>query len=75
MVCNSGLVFGSGDGIYRLVKNCKVISFPEVKLPRFPEGIGLKMQTEGKEWQDGAGGLRDRTADGGCLSNGGGRFL
>ena len=31
MVYNSGLVFGSGDGIYRLVKNCKVISLPKVR--------------------------------------------
>lgn len=39
MVCNSGLVFGSGNGIYRLVKNCKVISLLKVKLPCFPAGI------------------------------------
>ena len=31
MVYNSGLVFDSGDGIYRLFNNCKVISLPKVK--------------------------------------------
>lgn len=44
MVYNSGLVFGSGDGIYRLVKNCKVISLPKVRCRLRRDAFMRKMQ-------------------------------
>lgn len=67
MVCNSGLVFGSGDGIYRLVKNCKVISFPEVKLPCFPDGINRRIsRRKGRmDWTGKAGSIRTLWRNGG----------
>ena len=44
MVYNSGLVFGSGDEIYRLVKNCKVISLPKVRCRLGRDAFMRKMQ-------------------------------